>query len=552
MGVRNERDVDAALESQGAVVGMPQVRIAVGMPSQDEGSQRCTMMSMSDVMGRRRSRALLAAVFVTGACVLVLEVVATRMLAPYFGNTIFAFSSVIGVTLAALSAGYAAGGRFADARPLGVFFSAIILLSGAAILWTKLLSVTLLPAFAYRFPLTTGPLVFSLLLFAIPCALLGTLSPYAIRLLRDLERADRVGSLSGQVFAVSTIGSIVGTFAAGFVLIPRLGVQSILLILGATLLATGAIGMIMCRRQHRWALPLLACVVAVSVLFGLLSIPERNPSLLHVEEGLYQTIMVYDAPYRGRETRFLRQDLNASSAIDRATGEPAFDYAKYYAFATALRPKMESALVIGAGAFTIPQALTEHSRAMVDVVEIEPGLQRIAREFFGVEETPRIRTTVADGRRFLRDRDGAYDLIVSDAYQNLHSIPPHLATREFFALTRRSLTDDGLLLVNFTARLGRDRPSLLWSAVRTFRSVFPESAFFAVNSLTSPEVQNVIFLGCARAECADPCARILAVIPTAFFREACSRQIAVDDAGLAEYALLTDDYAPLEALAAVR
>lgn len=507
---------------------------------------------MSDGTGRRRSRALLAAVFVTGACVLMLEVVATRLLAPYFGNTIFAFSSVIGVTLAALSVGYAAGGRFADARPLGVFFSAIILLSGAAVLWTKLLSVTLLPAFAYRFPLTTGPLVFSLLLFAIPCVLLGTLSPYAIRLLKDLEHGDRVGSLSGQVFAVSTVGSIVGTFATGFVLIPELGVQSILLLLGVTLLATGAIGVVACRREHRGALPLLACVVAVSVLLGLLSIPEPNPAIAHLEEGLYQTIMVYDAPYRGRETRFLRQDLNASSAIDRATGEPAFDYAKYYAFATALRPRMERALVIGAGAYTIPQALIEHSPAMVDVVDIEPGLYRIAREFFGVEETPRIRTEITDGRRFLRDRSGAYDLIVSDAYQNLYSIPPHLATREFFALARRALTGDGLLLVNFTATLGHDHPSLLWSAVRTFRSVFPQSAFFAVNSLTSPEVQNVIFLGCARAECTDPCARILASSPTAFFREACSLQIAVDDAGLSDYALLTDDYAPLEALAAIQ
>ncbi len=492
---------------------------------------------------------LLSTVFCTGACVLILEVLAARLLAPYFGSTMYAFSSVIGVTLGALSVGYALGGRLADARPNAAYFFGIILVSGAAVLLTKLLSVTALVRWHSAFSLATGPLVFSILLFTIPCVLLGMLSPFAIRLLQT-EDPSRVGSLSGNVFFCSTLGSIGGSFLAGFFLIPTLGVQSILLMLAAALLCMGGFGVLVFRSGLRRPILFVFATLLASVLLAAGSLERHNPDILHQEEGLYQSMMIYDAEFHGRMARFMRQNFNASSAVYLDTGEPVFAYTRYYALAEALHPDLRKALVIGAGAYTIPQLLLGSSpQAVTDVVDIEPSLRDIAREYFGVADDPRIRTFTADGRRFLQGSGTQYDLIFSDAYQSLYSIPSHLATLEFFRAGSESLTERGVFLVNFSARIRDENPSLLWSAVRSFRAAFPHSAFFAVTSKDTEEVQNIVFLGCNRESCGNPCAEAMA---SAFLEEACRNRLTVDDGMLAAHPLLTDDYAPVEFLATLQ
>jgi len=496
-----------------------------------------------------RTWLLLTVVFCTGACVLILEILSTRIFAPYFGNTIFAFSSIIGVTLVALSIGYYAGGRLADARPYGSWFFAIIVLAGASVFTTKLLSVTLLAWYANHFSLVWGPLVFAIALFTVPCVHLGMLSPYAIRLLQSTQSSEGIGSLSGTVFFWSTLGSIAGTFFAGFLLIPLLGVQSILLSLGTFLLCLGGIGLIVNSRSQRVLVFLLLCF-ALSALVAFLSMHDRPANIVYAEEGLYESIVVHDTNVDGRTVRFLRQNANLSSAIDRATGDLFFEYSRYYQLPLALHPAMQRALVIGAGAFSIPQAIVNASSATVDAVDPEPHLREIARRYFGVEESDRLRTHVADGRSFLRGTEGRYDLIFSDAYQNFHSIPPHLLTREFFETARSALSDRGVFVVNFIGRMTDERPSLLWSAVRTFKAVFPQSSFFAVDSLETTGTQNIIFVGCGRAECADPCTSILRSRATSFLRKACAQQLSVDAIDVEHYALLTDDYVPVEYLAA--
>lgn len=492
---------------------------------------------------------LLAVVFLTGACVLILEVLSTRILAPYFGNTIFAFSTVIGVTLGALSIGYYAGGMLADRRPYHSWFFTVVLASGTAVFLTKLLSVSLLPWFADAFSLVWGPLAFAIPLFTIPCILMGMLSPYGIRLIQEGQRTQGIGSLSGKVFFWSTLGSIAGTFLAGFVLIPTLGVQSILLGLGTFLLLLGSVGLLLSSRNTRTVAVFFVCWI-VSGIFCLLSGNAIRPDVVHTEEGLYESIVVYDAVFNGKTVRFLKQNANPSSAVDLATGEPAFEHMRYYALALALHPDLRNALVIGGGAFTIPQALIRHSSATIDVAEPEPGLRDIARRYFSVDEDERLRTYVTDGRAFLRKRAASYDLIYSDAYQNFHGIPPHLLTQEFFAAAGTALSNRGVFLVNFMGDLSPEHSTLLWSAVRTFRSAFPHSSFFAVDGTDKVGGQNIIFLGCSREECTDPCSRILAEYTSSFLRGACSRQLAIDDDDLRKYALLTDDYNPVEFLAA--
>src|SRR6266545_3862461 len=187
-------------------------------------------------------RALLpVVVFVTGACVLVIEIVATRILAPYFGNTIYSVSSVISVVLAALSVGYWIGGRLADRYPLKKLFFMIITFSGVTVLCLEYMQTTLLPTLGYTLPLTIGPLIMSCLLFFIPSFVLGTLSPFAIALRKQEAKGQGVGTTAGEMFFFSTVGSIVGSLLAGFVLIPLFGIKSIIVGVGIVLFLLGLI-----------------------------------------------------------------------------------------------------------------------------------------------------------------------------------------------------------------------------------------------------------------------------------------------------------------------
>lgn len=178
---------------------------------------------------------LLATVFITGASVLIIEIVALRILSPFYGNTIFTVSSVITVILAALSLGYYVGGKLADRHPSTRVFFGIILISGLALLLLHFLGAIILPILSLLLSISTGPLVSSMFLFLVPALLLGTLSPYAIKLQSVQFPQEGVGSVAGKIFFWSTLGSIVGSLLAGFVLIPKFGIDQIIIANGMVL-----------------------------------------------------------------------------------------------------------------------------------------------------------------------------------------------------------------------------------------------------------------------------------------------------------------------------
>ena len=186
---------------------------------------------------------LLSTVTLTGMAVLIIEITATRILAPHFGNSIFTFSSVISTILAALAIGYYLGGRLADRKPSDSLFFAIIALAGFGVLLLQLLNQWLLPRIAQRLSMIDGPLLVSLLLFLLPALLLGMLSPFAIKLLHRRDGGG-VGGASGLVFFWSTLGSIAGSLGAGFWLIPGFGVSRIVISVGAGLILLGAAGLL--------------------------------------------------------------------------------------------------------------------------------------------------------------------------------------------------------------------------------------------------------------------------------------------------------------------
>ena len=187
-------------------------------------------------------------VFITGGCVLVVEVVAVRILSPFFGSTIYTVSSIISTILAALSFGYYYGGKISENNPAKTNFYFIIFLSGIALIATHLIGKILLPIFSYHLPLTYGPLLFASLLFFLPAFLMGLLSPYAVKL-QSLEKSQGgVGAIAGTLFFWSTLGSISGSILTGFFFIPSFGIDAIVISTGAVLIILGLIPAILLKK----------------------------------------------------------------------------------------------------------------------------------------------------------------------------------------------------------------------------------------------------------------------------------------------------------------
>ena len=434
-------------------------------------------------------------VFVTGACVLVIEITATRVLSPYYGNTIFTVSSVIGIILAALSAGYYVGGKLADRRSTEIWFYGIILAGGLSVFVLYLSSLFLLPFLSSRFSITSGPLVSSLVLFFLPGFLLGMLSPFAIKLQAIRLPEEGIGSISGVIFFWSTLGSIAGSLSAGFLLIPIFGIDRIINGVGAVLVVLGMLPII--RIFGFKKLIVFAVIFIAGISFMAAAFKQTMSSnVVYSADGVYEKITVYDGQHEGRPTRFFMQDRSSSGAMFLDSDDLVYDYTKYYSLYKMSGSAVKDALIMGGGAYSIPKILfAELPEANISVAEIEPSLFEIGKKYFRVPDSPRLKNYVEDGRHLLSGSDKKYDLIFSDVYYSLFSIPSHFTTEEFFKLAKSRLNKDGVFIANFIGTLSRQQPSFLFSEMKTFQAAFPNSYFFAVKSLSSSEPQNIIFFG---------------------------------------------------------
>jgi spermidine synthase len=496
---------------------------------------------------------LLFSVFITGACVLIVEVVAVRVLSPYYGSTIFTVSSVISVILAALSLGYYVGGRMSDKYPSPKWFFGTILTSGVGVVLFHLLSRVLLPTLSSSFSLTTGPLISSLLLFFLPAFLLGTLSPYALKLESIRSPKQGIGSVSGKIFFWSTLGSIVGSLLAGFVLIPSFGIDQIFMATGTTLFVLGLIPLVLVDNGQRKFLWLLI-LVFILVLAIFLTTQTTQTGLQYTKDGVYEKITIYDGMKDGRPVRFFQQDRSSSGAMFLDSEDPTdlvYNYTKYYSIYKVFRPDVRNVLVIGGGAYSLPKAfLAEFPKALVDVSEIEPSLFDLAKKYFKLEESVRLQNYTEDGRRLLQDSNKKYDLIFSDVYYSLFSIPAHFTTQEFFKLSKEKLTDDGIFMANLIGDLVEVHPSLVLAEMKTFRSVFPNSYFFAVTSPLTKDVQNIIVVGYnSRKKIDFDSADILQSLDSVV-RTLPNQLVDVNRFDLSKYPILTDNFSPVEYLTA--
>ncbi len=495
---------------------------------------------------------ILSTVFFTGAAVLVIEIAAFRILAPYFGNTLFSTSSIIGVVLGALSLGYWAGGVIADKYPSRALFFFLILLAGIFSLLIQVLRETILELFGYSLDIILGPLIMSVTLFFVPSMILGMMSPFAITLLA--KDSLKIGRVSGSVFFWSTTGSIIGSFAAGFFLIPHFGISIILFTVGLFLVGIGGAGSLSFLRKHPTLFIFCAAVFAVDAA-GILSQKSLAPGILYENDGLYHLIRVREGELGERPATLLTLDRDLHGAWFKDAGDTPSTYLDYFEAYKLINPRAARFLFIGGGAYIAPRNVLEdfpeNDSLRLEVVEIEPGLKDLAERYFGLPPDPRLLNVTADGRRYLVSReDGTYDVIFGDAYSSLAS-PPHLVTKEFFELASRKLSSPGVFIGNFVGSLDPGRNTLLASEIKTFQSVFSSSYFFAIDALQKEGLQNILFMGIKDGGFgADPNSFLDSPENDVIVSRLLPKRIDPEALPLEEAYVFRDDFVPIEYLTA--
>ena len=434
-------------------------------------------------------------VFVASCCTLILELVAGRILAPYIGVSLYTWTSIIGVVLAGISLGNYLGGRFADRWPRRRTLGILLVAGGLA-------SLAILPLINIATSIPTGQLVdpnnrlggvlpvdraallilrivtITTLIFFPPSFILGMVSPVVIKLtLRDLAQT---GGLVGKVYALSTLGSILGTFATGFVLVQLFGTRMIVLGVGIVLLVMAAVfGDLV--RVGRAAVPLVAGLLLVALL-----VPARNVKAYDCLNAGLNVDCVQRAASDGwdqatqsgclHETAYycIRVTSDQTASDHQTVKELILDhlvhsynsledpnylqygYIKVYAeiadyLAQQSPDQSLRVLYIGGGGYTLPRHIeATYPNARQEIMEIDPGVTQTVYEQLGVDpKTTNITTYNFDGRlmanQLVQDHAGQYDLIIGDAFNDL-SIPYHLTTREFDQELKRLLKPGGFYL----------------------------------------------------------------------------------------------------------
>lgn len=494
-------------------------------------------------------------VFVTGAAILIIEVTATRILAPYFGNTLFSISSIIGIILAALSLGYYLGGILADKSPKFSVFFFLIFMAGVFSLLIQILSETVLRTLGYSFDMKLGPAVASLILFFIPSLLLGMMSPFVIKL-KSLKLKE-IGRVSGEVFFWSTLGSIAGSFAAGFFLIPYFGISKVIISTGLLLIAIGLLGCWFLKddrnKNHfKESKSLFFLIFLLLFSFASLFLPKPK-SVIFQKDGLYSQIAIENMKMGGKQARVLRLDRSPEGAIFLESDDLPFEYTRYYALYEIINPQAKKALFLGGGAYSTPRKLLLDQNAIekIDVAEIEPALYQLAKQYFRLHEDQRLFNHIADGRRFLQDVDQNYDMIFADVYYSIYSIPIHFTTKEFFSLAKNRLSKDGFFLMNIIGTLEDKANLFILSEMKTFSSVFENSHFFAVKGPSEKDLQNFIFLGLkSNSRRLDFESKQVLQNKNEIIRNLPEKLLNLENLDLDAALIFTDDFAPIEYLTA--
>lgn len=436
-------------------------------------------------------------VFLTGASVMVIELLGTRLIAPFYGASLYVWSSLISVTMIALAVGYFVGGRWAD-RTRRTGLSLIIVVAALLTLSIPWAARAVLLA-TDPLGLRMGAFVSSLVLFSPSLTFLGMVGPFAIKL--ATSQLDGVGTSAGSIYAVSTLGSVVGTLILGFYLFPLVGSREIFVGVGLFLLLLAAV--LASYEQRQLGKTFTVLPIVLFAILGLFMLPKvvgaghafkggKTFKVLSEQESLYGWVRVIDQP--SRDLRMLTSDASMIGAASISSGESRLSYQDIVGLIPAMAPKMSKALIIGLGAGHMAMVLHERYGIVVDTLEIDPAVAEAARAYFG--HKPSGRSIIGDARYEIRHLHGPYDLIIHDCFTG-GAEPAHLLTVETLKQLKGLLSDQGILAVNFVGFSEDPTNVPLASVARTIEQVFPELSVYI--SEPGDDFNDFIFLAGNRA-----------------------------------------------------
>ncbi|PJF28741.1 MAG: spermine synthase [Phototrophicales bacterium] len=499
---------------------------------------------------------LYVAVFISGMTTLAIELSASRLLGSVFGTSNLVWANVIGLMLLYLTIGYFIGGRWADRSPhfrtlyrlmiWAAFLSALVPLVSRPILQIAARAVIGVEA-----GLALGSFISVLVLFSVPVTLLGCISPFAIRL--AVESPQESGRISGQIYAISTLGSLLGTFLPTLILIPEIGTTLTFLTFSGILFIIAFIGLWTQNglKTIFWLwMPILIIILAIIVLNGVLRQPQTGSVVLYDDESAYNYIQVIQD-----ERGYINLYLNEGQGVHSRYHPDLYDFGgtwDYFLVAPYFNPPpytvndVDSLLVIGLAAGTIPRQYQRvYGDIHMDGVEIDPDIIHVGALFFDMnaQNMPSLTAYAQDGRYILNQLTHSYDVIAIDAYRPPY-IPWHLATVEFFQEVQQHLSENGVVAIN-VGRTSTDR-RLVDAMANTMMRVFP-----SVHAIDVPRSFNTILIGTQMMTTSDNLAQNLSIMPQTtpdlllrVMQSSLQNLVAIGSSDV----IFTDERAPIETL----
>lgn len=448
-------------------------------------------------------------VFLCGALVMILEMTGGRVLAPHVGTSAIVWTSLIGVVLAFLAAGAWAGGKFADKKLSGQGLAQA--LTGAGI-------GCMLPAFCHNAighgitsqigNLYIAAVLAAICIFALPAFFFGMITPYVIRL--RIANIDTAGSTVGRLYALSTAGSILGTFLGGFVLISWFSSTAILWATACSVLVLSILNY----RQKPW---LRIILLGLSIFLAWQDSHYfqwlADKSGTKIIESAYNSIRLMegnDIQAGGKKVHLLATDpgYTQSGMIVDEPNELYFNYTRFYALGPQFAPNAAKVLMLGGGGYSVPKWLLAGKSGLdnpqdisLTVVEIDPEMTAIAKDFFDLPEDERLHIKHEDARIFLNHQTEKFDLIFVDVFNSHYSIPFQMGTLEAIQAMGKALAPGGVLLMNLISAIEGEDGRLFRAIWQNLVSVFPDVKVYCVSSPSHPEmVQNLMVVAHAPKE----------------------------------------------------
>ena len=448
-------------------------------------------------------------IFTVDAICMILELIASRVISPYFGNSNLVWTSVIGIILLSSSIGNYLGGKIADRKEVTKDLKIILMFTSISIFIIPLLQKTILDLLSNAIHnIRIGAVLAAIVLFFIPSLLMGILTPIIVKL--KLDSIETAGKVAGKITAIATIGGIVGTFLGGFFLIPSYGSIHILYVL--TIIIALLMPLVNCKIKDKSNIfTIIITIASIILMVNNMSVNNKNGE--DVLEGnsktkddyvsydtQYGRVLVYNTKRNGENIRMLDIDSGYESATFTDEGKQndlVFEYTKFYDLMFKANISIKDAMLIGGAGYSYPKYfISNYENKNMDVVEIDGEITEIAKKYFyldklihdyNINQNHRLNLITADGRTYLNDTIKKYDAILNDAFSG--SAPAKtLTTIEAIQKIKAALNEGGVYLTNVISSLEGKDSKFIKAEVNTLKKVFKNVYVIPCNTITELEV----------------------------------------------------------------